>query len=200
MLFSFTTQSPPRFPILHHSTISRPKSPLHFGASRTIIPPQHASRSRLSNFSQDGSNLVDDPRRWRRTISSARGGGYEDEEEDGEGDDDEEERSLDLLVRFVHNIFKKLSKKARKAVRSVLPLAISTKLVGFSVNGVLVLAFLWILKAFLEVICTMGSAVFLSILLIRGVWSGLTYLQESRNQKLQLDQELHAWNDVQPVT
>lgn len=83
------------------------------------------------NLFQDRSNLVDDPRRWGRKIISARGGGDDDEEDDGDGDgdDDEEERSLDLLVRFLHNMFKKLSKRARKAVRSVLPHAISTKLV-----------------------------------------------------------------------
>uniref|UniRef100_M4DGX3 Uncharacterized protein n=1 Tax=Brassica campestris TaxID=3711 RepID=M4DGX3_BRACM len=37
--------------------------------------------------------------------------------------------------------------------------------VGFSVNGVRILAFLWILKAFLEVACTLGTIVFTSILL-----------------------------------
>ncbi|KAJ6905722.1 hypothetical protein NC652_023472 [Populus alba x Populus x berolinensis] len=53
---------------------------------------------------------------------------------------------------FVSNVFKKVSKRARKAVRSVLPVPLSTKLVEFSVNGVLLPAFLWVLKAFLEVI------------------------------------------------
>ncbi|CAF1896676.1 unnamed protein product, partial [Brassica napus] len=72
---------------------------------------------------------------------------YEDEHEEEE----EEDRSLDLLLRFVENVFRKVSKRARRAVRSILPVSISTKLVGFSVNGVLMLAFLWILKAFLEV-------------------------------------------------
>ncbi|XP_061958968.1 protein SHORT HYPOCOTYL IN WHITE LIGHT 1-like [Populus nigra] len=61
-------------------------------------------------------------------------------------------RSLDLLVKFVSNVFKKVSKRARKAVRSVLPVPLSTKLVEFSVNEVLLLAFLWVLKAFLEAI------------------------------------------------
>ncbi|KAJ9561122.1 hypothetical protein OSB04_006282 [Centaurea solstitialis] len=46
-------------------------------------------------------------------------------------------------------------------------------LVGFSVNGVIILAFFWILKAFLEVVCTLGSVVFVSILLVRGY--GLEY-------------------------
>ncbi|KAH1032186.1 hypothetical protein J1N35_044360 [Gossypium stocksii] len=43
-------------------------------------------------------------------------------------------------------------KQARKALRAVLPISICTKLVGFSVDGVLILVFLWVLKAFLEVI------------------------------------------------
>ncbi|KAJ7946186.1 Short hypocotyl in white light1 protein [Quillaja saponaria] len=124
------------------------------------------------------NNLIDDdPRRWSRTFSSEYNHGDEEDYDDEE--DDEEDSSLDLLVRFVHNVFKKLSKRAREAVRSVLPLSISTKLVGFSVNGVLVLASLWVLKAFLEVICTLGSMVFVSILLIHGIWSGVTYFQES---------------------
>ncbi|KAH1063449.1 hypothetical protein J1N35_028436, partial [Gossypium stocksii] len=43
-------------------------------------------------------------------------------------------------------------KQARKALRAVLPISICTKLVGFSVDGVLILVFLWVLKAFLEVL------------------------------------------------
>uniref|UniRef100_A0A2K1Z4Y9 Uncharacterized protein n=1 Tax=Populus trichocarpa TaxID=3694 RepID=A0A2K1Z4Y9_POPTR len=96
------------------------------------------------------------------------------------------DRSLDLLLKFVSNVFKKVSKRATKAVRSVLAVPLSTKLVEFSVNGVLLLAFLWVLKAFLEAIleegisltpwhwmwfCTLGSVVLASILLIRGMWS-----------------------------
>lgn len=41
---------------------------------------------------------------------------------------------------------------------------------------------------------------FVSILLIRGVLSGITYLQESRSQKMnEYDEEFHAWNGVQPA-
>ncbi|GAV78815.1 hypothetical protein CFOL_v3_22280, partial [Cephalotus follicularis] len=149
---------------------------------------------------------LNDPRNWSRRISSefADDEDYKDDANDYDDDDDDEEeedRSLDLFVRFIENVFKKLSKKARKAVRSVLPVAISTKLVGFSVNGVLLLTFLWVLKAFLEVVCTLGSVVFVSILLVRGVWSGITYLQENRYLKVtQLDDDRHAWNGAQPAT
>ncbi|XP_028767216.1 protein SHORT HYPOCOTYL IN WHITE LIGHT 1 [Neltuma alba] len=199
MVFSITVQSPPLFRI-PHSAFPLPKPALQLRYSRIIVPPLQASRPRIPNFPQDDSNSVDDPRKWRRTINSARGGIDDDYEDDGNDDNDEEERSLDLLVRFLRNMFKKVSKRARTAVRSVLPQAISTKLVGFSVNGVLVLAFLWIFKAFLEVVCTLGSVVFVSILLIRGVWSGVTYLQESRSRKLnELDEEFHTWNGAQPV-
>ncbi|KZV23372.1 hypothetical protein F511_35191 [Dorcoceras hygrometricum] len=55
------------------------------------------------------------------------GGEFDDEDEDEE--EEEEDRSLDLLIRFVENVFKKVSRKARKAVKSVLPVPISTKLV-----------------------------------------------------------------------
>ncbi|KAJ7967607.1 Short hypocotyl in white light1 protein [Quillaja saponaria] len=195
MSFSVRVQSPPFLPI-PRSSIPQLKLALQFRAFSTTIPPLQASNSRISNLPQEGSNLVDDPRRWTRTFSSEYS--HDDEEDD---DDDDEDRSLDLLVKFVHNVFKKVSKRARKAVRSVLPLSISTKLVGFSVNGVLVLAFLWVLKAFLEVICTLGSVVFVSILLIRGIWSGVAYLQESRNLKAnELDDEQPAWTNLQPVT
>ena len=42
-------------------------------------------------------------------------------------DDDEEDKSLDLLVRVVQNVFKKVSKLARRTVRSVYPISIPTK-------------------------------------------------------------------------
>lgn len=129
------------------------------------------------------------------------GGDYGDDDEE-EDEDEEEDRSLDLLVRFVENVFRKISKKARKAVRSVLPVNISTQLVGFSVNGVIILAFLWVLKAFLEVVCTLGSVIFVSILLIRGVWSGISFLQENRYRRMdEVNDDHQAWVGSQlPIT
>ncbi|XP_062020669.1 uncharacterized protein LOC133737056 [Rosa rugosa] len=131
----------------------------HFGPKHKRFTPQfHCAKAtrRNPNYPPGGADsFVDDPRNWSRSINSEidRPYGFEDDDEDEEDgdDDDEEDRSLDLLVRFVQNVFKKVSKRARRAVRSVLPVAIPTKLVGFSVNGVLILAFLWVLKAFLEV-------------------------------------------------
>ncbi|KAH7518143.1 hypothetical protein FEM48_Zijuj09G0140500 [Ziziphus jujuba var. spinosa] len=169
---------------------------LSFGTRHRL----QASR-RISNFPQGIDNLVDDPRSWSRSIDRRDDGEYDDEEDDDDDDDDDEEdRSLDLLVRFVQNIFKKISKRARRAVRSVLPISISAKLVGFSVNGVLILAFLWIMKAFLEVVCTLSSVVFVSILLIRGVWTGVTHLQENRNLKVNEFDDQNTWTGAQPAT
>lgn len=54
--------------------------------------------------------------------------GDEDDDDDDE-EEEEEDRSLDLLIRFVQNVFRKVSRKARRAVKSVLPVPISTKLV-----------------------------------------------------------------------
>ncbi|XP_021892356.1 protein SHORT HYPOCOTYL IN WHITE LIGHT 1 [Carica papaya] len=159
--------------------------------------PLFASRKTTSNISQRNNDLVDDPRSWSHSIAPDY---HEDDEDEDVDDDEEEDRSLDLLVRFVQNVFKKISKRARRAARSVLPPSISTKLVGFTVNGVLILAFLWVLKAFLEVVCTLGSIVFVSILLIRGIWTGITYLQESRNYRSnEFNDEHHAWSRAQPV-
>ena len=67
-----------------------------------------------------------DPRAWIGDLGEGYGGDDDDEEEEVEEEDD---RSLDLLARFVENVFRKISRRARKAVRSVLPPSISTKLV-----------------------------------------------------------------------
>ncbi|KAL6494635.1 hypothetical protein OROGR_031435 [Orobanche gracilis] len=134
-------------------------------------------------------------------------GDYGDDDDDG--DEEDEDRSLDLLIRFVENVFRKVSRKARKAVKSVLPVPISTRLydlcskVGFAVNGTLILTFLWVLKAFLEnvicrVICNLGSVVFASILLIRGIWTGISYFQEGRGYRAD-DDEPRSWTRTQPA-
>lgn len=81
-------------------------------------------------FQQGRDDFADDTRNWNRKIRPEFGF---DEDYDGEEDEDdheEEDRSLDLLLRFVENVFRKVSKRARKAVRSILPVSISTKLVS----------------------------------------------------------------------
>ncbi|KAH0678033.1 hypothetical protein KY284_019118 [Solanum tuberosum] len=102
------------------------------------------------------------------------------EDDDEESDEEEEtESSIDLLVRFVQSMFKKVSKRAKKATRSILPDVISPQLVTFAVDGVLILALLSILKAFLEVVCSLGGAVFVAILFLRVLWSAVSYFQST---------------------
>ncbi|XP_057977040.1 protein SHORT HYPOCOTYL IN WHITE LIGHT 1 [Malania oleifera] len=200
---SFAALSPRRLslfsqPNQHRPRLRRRTIPLYFNSLLTL-PPLQVSRRTFAFFQANGI-LVDDPRNWSRRSGGVVDYGVDHDDGDDEDEDSEDDRSLDLLVRFVENMFKKISRKARKAVRSILPLSISTKLVDFSVNGTIVLAFLWILKAFLEVVCTIGSVVFVSILIIRGIWSWITYLQESRNYRLnELDDNRHTWTAARPA-
>lgn len=68
------------------------------------------------------------------------GSGYEESEtveeaffpylvEESDDEDDETESSVDLLLRFLHSMFRKVSKRAKKASRSILPAAMSPQLV-----------------------------------------------------------------------
>ncbi|CAN4112076.1 unnamed protein product [Withania somnifera] len=165
---------------------------LHFNLRRISGFHLQASR-RISNFPHGGDDLIGESRNWRRDRGTMVIGDDEDE------DDEEEDRSLDLLVKFVQNVFKKLSRKATKAIRSVLPVSISSQLVAFSVNGVIILTFLWLSKAVLEVFCTLGSVVFASILLIRGVLTGISYLQNNGNLRTD-DDDHQAWSGAQPAS
>lgn len=56
--------------------------------------------------------MVPDPRTW---VSDLRSEGGDDEDEEMEEDNDD--WSLDLLVRFLHNVFHKIPRHARRAVR-----------------------------------------------------------------------------------
>lgn len=125
--------------------------------------------------------------------------GVEDEIEEGESEDEDEETesSLDLLFRFTQSLYRKLSKKAKKATRSVLPPLIAPQLVSFAVDGVLLLASLSILKAFLEVVCTLGGTVFIAVLLLRLMWAGIYHFQSSGNG---LDQGDNSYGSPQPVS
>ncbi|KAB2087626.1 hypothetical protein ERO13_A04G096700v2 [Gossypium hirsutum] len=116
------------------------------------------------------------------------GSGYEESEaveepffpylvEESDDEDDETESSVDLLLRFLHSMFRKVSKRAKKASRSILPAAMSPQLVSFAVDGVLLLAALSILRALLEVVCTLGGTVFVVILLLRVIWAAVSYFQ-----------------------
>lgn len=59
--------------------------------------------------------------------------------------------------------------------------------------------FIW--SHFLQVVCTLGSVVFVSILLVRGVWTGISYFQEGRDRRTdEFDDENQSWGRTQPVT
>ncbi|TKY69762.1 hypothetical protein E2542_SST06044 [Spatholobus suberectus] len=98
-----------------------------------------------------------------------------------ESDEDDAESSVDLLIRFLQSMFKKVSKRAKKASRSILPTVISPQLVSFAVDGTLLLASLSVVKALLEVICTLGGTVFAAILVLRVIWAAVSYFQSSGN-------------------
>ncbi|CAN6450154.1 unnamed protein product [Victoria cruziana] len=160
-------------------------------ARRRYLLPLEASR-RISGYSQEDG------------LSFGGRGSFDrfDVGEEVEDDEEEEEdRSLDLLVQFVQNVFRKVSRRARKAVRSMLPRSIPSKLVQFSVNGTIMLTFLWVLKALLQVACTLGSIVFVCILVTRGVWSALMYHQELRRSNFaDMDDDANVWSGAQPAT
>jgi len=87
-------------------------------------------------------------------------------------------------------------------------LVLNTQAFGFAVPGISVpiylnlsynLNILVLMYNSMQVLCTLGSVVFVSILLIRGLWSGVSFLQESRHQQMdQLDMH-NAWNGGQAV-
>lgn len=57
---------------------------------------------------------------------------YDDEYDSDDDEEDDTESSIDLLFRFLQSMFKKVSKRARKASRSILPDVISPQLVTSS--------------------------------------------------------------------
>ncbi|XP_057494814.1 protein SHORT HYPOCOTYL IN WHITE LIGHT 1 [Actinidia eriantha] len=119
------------------------------------------------------------------------------EEDDSDEDDGDTESSVDLLLRFLQSMFKKVSKRVRKASRSVLPAVIPPELVSFAVDGVLILASLSILKALLEVACNIGGSVFVVILLLRVIWAATSYYQSNGNN---FNQSGSSYGRTQPVT
>ncbi|KAL0926128.1 hypothetical protein M5K25_004522 [Dendrobium thyrsiflorum] len=175
-----------------------------------VLPENTLTTPRTNRLVQEAVVVVPDPRAWVGDFGASEDGCDLDDDDDEEEEDD---RSLDLFARLLQNMFRKISRQARRAVRSVLPPSISTKLVRFTVNGVLMLAFLWLLKAFLEVVCMVGSMVFVGILLIRGIWSGLSYTKENQfhyinrinkfnsnnNNNNNNNNSNSSWNGVQPV-
>ncbi|KAF5187436.1 Short hypocotyl in white light1 protein [Thalictrum thalictroides] len=54
--------------------------------------------------------------------------------------------------------------------------------VSFAVDGVLLLTSLSIVKAFLEVVCTLGGSVFVAILVLRVIWATISHFQSTGNR------------------
>lgn len=57
--------------------------------------------------------------------------GVDSDVEDGESGEEDEESGLDLLFQFLQSLFRKVSRRATKAARAVLPPVISPQLVCF---------------------------------------------------------------------
>nr|XP_029117318.1 protein SHORT HYPOCOTYL IN WHITE LIGHT 1 isoform X3 [Elaeis guineensis] len=77
--------------------------------------------------------------------------------EEGESGEEDEESGLDLLFQFLQSLFRRVSRRATKAARAVLPPVISPQLVSFSVDGILLLTLVSLVKAFLEVLHCKGN-------------------------------------------
>lgn len=74
---------------------------------------------------------------WKRKRNSNVIGGYivdEGDHDDENEDEEQEDHSLDLLIRLFQNVFKTISRRARKAVRSVLPPDISSSQLVFLIS------------------------------------------------------------------
>jgi hypothetical protein len=115
----------PASPYRLHPSTSASHRHLH---SSLPFRPLRAARRRHP----DAVVVAPDARPWVGDLSGAgpsyRSGGEEDGD-DAEDGEEEEDRSLDLLVRFMQSVFRKVSRRARCAARSVLPPSVPAELV-----------------------------------------------------------------------
>ncbi|XP_048136199.1 protein SHORT HYPOCOTYL IN WHITE LIGHT 1-like [Rhodamnia argentea] len=116
--------------------------------------------------------------------------------EDESDDEEDAESSVDLLIRFLQSMFKKAARRAKKASRSVLPDSIPPQLVNLLFDGILLLTSLSILKAPLEVPCTLGGSVFVVILLLRVIWAAVSFFQSNGDG---LNQGGHTYGAARPI-
>ncbi|CAK8536878.1 unnamed protein product [Lathyrus sativus] len=187
------------------------------GTITQLINPTRSPRSTLRHFSSNNvhilhhqpftSKLIHNRRSNLTTINcnsklNNSSGGGEPYEMDGvfgrydgiedDSDEDDAESSVDLLIKFLQSMFKKMSRKAKKASRSVLPSVFSPQLVSFAVDGTLLLASLSVVKALLEVICNIGGTVFAAILILRVILAAASHFQSSGNSFNQGDNSFGA--------
>ncbi|RRT61956.1 hypothetical protein B296_00019439, partial [Ensete ventricosum] len=94
--------------------------------------PPTGSRPTISwNFGpQEKVAVIPDPGAWVGVLGGEENGGEDDDY--NEEDEEEQDQSLDLLVGFLFNVSRKISRSMRKAARSVLPPFIPSKLVRSS--------------------------------------------------------------------
>ncbi|KAK3442407.1 hypothetical protein EUGRSUZ_B02582 [Eucalyptus grandis] len=157
-----------RSPLAPPSALSFPRRPARGPRLCTARRPESSLHDPAGEPAED---LDDDD-----GFFGGDGGPMTEDESDGEED---AESSVDLLLRFFQSMFRKVARRAKKGSRSVLPDAIPPQLVSFAVDGILLLASLSILKALLEVACTLGGSVFVVILLLRVIWAAISYFQSN---------------------
>ncbi|OWM76003.1 protein SHORT HYPOCOTYL IN WHITE LIGHT 1 [Punica granatum] len=163
---------------------SRPDQAIHFcrKTERTRDDPGFCIRCSSSRASRAYGGLTEEEAAAAAAASFFGANDLVEEEEsedEEEEEDDHTESSLDLLIRFFQSMFGKVARRAKKASRSVLPPAIPPQLVSFAVDGILLLASLSVLKALLEVACSLGGTVFAVILLVRVIWATTSYFQSN---------------------
>ncbi|ESQ28229.1 hypothetical protein EUTSA_v10019201mg [Eutrema salsugineum] len=170
------------------ATLSSSSSSPHFiNASHRIVSATPFSidsiflRRRIRRLKRPSASYRSSQSRRRYESDDRLFGGYEYDDDDDDDEEDERESSIDLLIRFLRSMFKKVSKRAKKASRRILPAAMSPRLVSFAVDGILLLGSLSITRAFLEVICNLGGTVFTVILLIRLFWAAASFFQSYGN-------------------
>ncbi|KAL3688037.1 hypothetical protein R1sor_014346 [Riccia sorocarpa] len=145
------------------------------GPSKTLFNTKRkfepvASNESRSESSNSGSNVDEDE-------------GEEDEgyEEEAQGVFEE---NVEVLLRTVMDLFLNYSNRAIRAIREILPPAISTQLIAFGVRGFLFVSLLWVTRALLEVCCSLATYVFGGLFLVRLAWSIIVSAQAGSNSTL----------------
>ncbi|GAA0170528.1 protein-binding activity modulator [Lithospermum erythrorhizon] len=171
-LLPFTEHHVVHFPVFHYKTSACPKLSICYAKFSGSI---------------------------REEVDDINGAFFEGDElmEDESDDEEDTESSIDLFLKFLGSMFKKVSRRARKASRSLLPDIIPPQLVSFSVDGVLLLASLSFLKALLEVVCNLGGTVFAAILSVRVIWLAISYFQSTSDG---YNQSASSYGRSQPVS